>query len=567
MSRSEKPTKPETPASPPPSNEEAMRESLEELAQNVDVLVDRLTMDMTDTPLGDTKKPAPAATPPTPAEDPSEVAALAESKPAAKTRSKAKAKAKTKAKPDAETFSTESLSEATSPAQYSEMIDAELDKMFGKYESGNSKVKAKQASAETKAAKTVAPAPVEKQPPPKETAEAAKPVPAPPATPKAKPAPAPAPAATAAAKAPAREVVIPWSDVREPARHPGGRMWMIAAGVLVVGAIAVGFWFMFSPGDRSSGAGPIAGTTGPGQEPGAATTQGGGVNLATPFDMGQWEPTVERSETATTDDPPVDTPEVPATDTVTETTAEPMTATARPAAKPPVPEPAKTEPAPPVKKIATTKPVEKPEPKPARVTAPAPPPAAPERKPEPKPEPEPEPKRAPAPPVETTPAPEAAVAPVKEPEPGETTKPPAESPEVPRPALDRSIPAEPPRLAEAPPPTPPAETVAEPVAGTVGPEAASMAPTGEITPPELVSRQEPRLTERERKRGKSGVVVLRVLVNDRGRVVRVIIEDPTQGTAFEARAIDSALRSVYRPAMQDGEPVEAWVTERFAFVP
>jgi len=94
-----------------------------------------------------------------------------------------------------------------------------------------------------------------------------------------------------------------------------------------------------------------------------------------------------------------------------------------------------------------------------------------------------------------------------------------------------------------------------------------MATTGEITPPELVSRVEPQLTGRERKRAKSGVVVLRVLVNNRGRVVRVIIEDPMQGSAFEARAIEAALRSVYRPAMQDGEPVEAWVTEHFAFVP
>ena len=94
-----------------------------------------------------------------------------------------------------------------------------------------------------------------------------------------------------------------------------------------------------------------------------------------------------------------------------------------------------------------------------------------------------------------------------------------------------------------------------------------MARAGEITPPELVSRHEPQLTQRERKRAKSGVVVLRVLVSDRGHVVSVVIEDPMQGSAFEARAIDSALRSVYRPAMQDGEPVEAWVTERFAFVP
>ena len=633
MSRPEKPTKPEAPATPPLSSEDAMRESLEELAQNVDVLVDRLTMDMTDTPLGNAAKPEEGATTPAPAEDPEEVAALAEgmidsltvsepeaipkpgaaaeTKPAAKTRSRvkagttpkskprssSKAKVKTQAKPEAETGSTESLSQASSPEQYSEMIDAELDKLFGKYESGDSKPKTEKASARPKTAKakaarpkaakieTPAPPPAKKHPAPAKTAEVrARPAAAPPAAPKAKPAPTPAATAPTVAppEAPARESVIPWSDVRKPTRRSGGRMWMVAAGVLVVGAIAVGLWFMFSPGDPSSGAGPIAGVTGPGQERRAATKQSGSSNLATPFDVGQWDRTAEPSEPEPADEPPVDAPEAPATDDVPETTTDPVTVTTRPSAaepepagtvskSPPSPKPetpvrpaakpapAKTDPVPPARSAGTPPPVEKPEPKPARVTAPAPPPAKP--KPEPKPEPEPE------PPAQPEPKPAAAVEPVKEPEPDKTTKPPAEPSEKPRPAIDRSIPVERPAIAAASSPTPPDEAVAKPSVGTVGPDAASMASAGEITPPELVSRHEPQLTQRERKRAKSGVVVLRVLVSDRGRVVRVIIEDPMQGSAFEARAIDSALRSVYRPAMQDGEPVEAWVTERFAFVP
>jgi len=530
-----------------------MRESLEELAQNVDVLVDRLTMDMADTPLEDAKKP-PAAATPAPPESPEEVAALAEGmidsltvpepeaspEPEAKTEAKTKAKTRSKPKPAAKAATAKSLKEASSPGQYSEMIDAELDKMFGKYETGDSKPKPAQAkAAPPKAAKTAKVTKTAKTSTSETSAPAGKPSPPPKPTEVAKP----ATAAPKAEPAPAREVVIPWSDVRQPARPSAGRMWMVAAGVLVVGAIAIGLWFMFSPGDQSSGAAPIAGPTGPGQETGG-TTNKAGSSLVTPFDIGQRNRSAEPSATVPTDEPPVDVTRAPVADPVPETTGspdpEPEPVEIR-TEKPPAPKPAKADPAPPVRSAATTKPVEKPEPEPARAAAPAPPPAKPEPKPVPKTEPE--------------------------PEPAETTTPPAKSPEEPRPTIDRSTPVEPPRLASTPPPTPPVEAIAEPPVGTIGPGTVSTAPTGEITPPELVSRQEPQLTERELKRGKGGVVVLRVLVSDRGRVTRVIIEDPMQGTAFEARAIDSALRSVYRPAMQDGEPVEAWVTERFAFVP
>jgi protein TonB len=104
--------------------------------------------------------------------------------------------------------------------------------------------------------------------------------------------------------------------------------------------------------------------------------------------------------------------------------------------------------------------------------------------------------------------------------------------------------------------TPPAE------AGTTGPPAA-----GEIHPPELVSRQEAVYPEKSRKRGEGGVVVLKVLVSEKGRVARVVIEQGIRGSELEARAIDAALRSVYRPATQDGSEVRAWITERFVFEP
>jgi protein TonB len=100
-------------------------------------------------------------------------------------------------------------------------------------------------------------------------------------------------------------------------------------------------------------------------------------------------------------------------------------------------------------------------------------------------------------------------------------------------------------------------------AGTTGPAIA----TGEIEPPRLVSRQEPVYPARARKRGEGGIVELRILVNEHGRVVRVVVEEGIPGSELEARAIDAALRSTYEPATQAGEAVRAWLTERFLFEP
>jgi protein TonB len=100
-------------------------------------------------------------------------------------------------------------------------------------------------------------------------------------------------------------------------------------------------------------------------------------------------------------------------------------------------------------------------------------------------------------------------------------------------------------------------------AGTTGrAEAAS-----EFRPPQLVSRVEPVYPDRSRKRGEGGVVELRVLVSEKGRVVRVVVEEGLPGSDLEARAIDAALRSIYRPATEGGRPVSAWVTERIVFGP
>ncbi len=93
------------------------------------------------------------------------------------------------------------------------------------------------------------------------------------------------------------------------------------------------------------------------------------------------------------------------------------------------------------------------------------------------------------------------------------------------------------------------------------PAASPPAPVARPTQPELISRQAPIY----RKRDGPGVVVLKVLVSETGRVSRVVIEEGIPGSPLEGSAIDAALRSTYRPATEDGQPVSAWTIERLEF--
>jgi len=88
-----------------------------------------------------------------------------------------------------------------------------------------------------------------------------------------------------------------------------------------------------------------------------------------------------------------------------------------------------------------------------------------------------------------------------------------------------------------------------------------------IVQPIPLNRIEPVYSARARTRGESGTVVLNILVNERGRVVRVVVDQGIPGSDLEAAAIDAVLRWNFRPGKEDGRPVRAWITERFVFEP
>jgi protein TonB len=84
-------------------------------------------------------------------------------------------------------------------------------------------------------------------------------------------------------------------------------------------------------------------------------------------------------------------------------------------------------------------------------------------------------------------------------------------------------------------------------------------------PPKLLDRVEPVFDRRSLRPGERQTVVLRLLVDERGRPTRVVVEESVPGSDSEFAAINAVLRWSYEPALENGEPVRAWITERFEF--
>jgi protein TonB len=85
--------------------------------------------------------------------------------------------------------------------------------------------------------------------------------------------------------------------------------------------------------------------------------------------------------------------------------------------------------------------------------------------------------------------------------------------------------------------------------------------------PRPIDPVEPVYPQHARARGERGTVVLDVLVNENGDVVRVVVAQGTPGSDLEASAIDAVLRRQYQPATDNGRPVRGWVRETFVFEP
>ncbi len=114
-----------------------------------------------------------------------------------------------------------------------------------------------------------------------------------------------------------------------------------------------------------------------------------------------------------------------------------------------------------------------------------------------------------------------------------------------------------------PAPAAPAPALAVP---TPAPAVAKAEP-GPVVPPKLVTRVEPVYSPKALKGVSDPRVVLRVLVDNQGRITRVVVDKGIPGSELEAAAVSAVLRWKYEPARRDGTPIEAWTNAEFKFAP
>ncbi|UCF66230.1 MAG: energy transducer TonB [Acidobacteriota bacterium] len=89
-----------------------------------------------------------------------------------------------------------------------------------------------------------------------------------------------------------------------------------------------------------------------------------------------------------------------------------------------------------------------------------------------------------------------------------------------------------------------------------------------IEPPRIVRQVEAALPATARHARRSGLVTLRVIVDEHGVPhAPIVVDAPSRGEDLAAAAAQAALHRRYTPALQSGQPVPAFVTEKFYFAP
>jgi TonB family protein len=145
--------------------------------------------------------------------------------------------------------------------------------------------------------------------------------------------------------------------------------------------------------------------------------------------------------------------------------------------------------------------------------------------------------------------------------------------------------AKPPEPAPAPV-IPPASTTAEKVAATQPPPAAAVQPTAPapaprpqvqygdlvpagpgVSPPKMSSRLDPRYPAGAQRLNRSAQVDIKVLVDEKGRVLDAQRVGAQAGFGFDEAALDAARRAYFQPASKDGVRVKMWTVIRVSFKP
>jgi protein TonB len=138
--------------------------------------------------------------------------------------------------------------------------------------------------------------------------------------------------------------------------------------------------------------------------------------------------------------------------------------------------------------------------------------------------------------------------------------------QVPRPAATQA--SVPPSAATAPPPGPAPTVASAPAPAPVQPEPAPALPTdvastqaapSGATPPRLLAKLSPTYPAIAQRMRKEATVVVRVLVDERGRVMQAELKGGQAGYGFDQAALQAAKGARFAAATQGGQPVKMWV--------
>jgi len=162
--------------------------------------------------------------------------------------------------------------------------------------------------------------------------------------------------------------------------------------------------------------------------------------------------------------------------------------------------------------------------------------------------------------------------PIPDPEPAAETRPAVKPPEPPPASTPAPAPPVVEKAASAPPPAAPV-TQAPPPTAPARPQIqygdlVTAATASGVAPPKMTSRLDPRYPQQAKRMNKSAQVDIKVLVDERGRVLDAQRSGAQAGFGFDEAALEAARRSVFQPAStRDGVRVKMWTTIRISFQP
>ena len=128
-----------------------------------------------------------------------------------------------------------------------------------------------------------------------------------------------------------------------------------------------------------------------------------------------------------------------------------------------------------------------------------------------------------------------------------------------------------------PAPAPPAVAEAAPQAASAAPPGPAAAPAGPPGPPapiqpktvtngvEYLQPPRPEYPALSRRMGEEGTVMLRILINERGRAERADIHKSSGAPRLDESARQAALRAVFRPYTENGRPIPVYAILPISF--